>query len=89
MSTEIVTLEDLQIFRIQTLTDLKSILAELQEKQDQPEWLKSGEVRKLLKVSPCTLQNLRISGKLNPVKIAGSWYYSLAEINAFFTKQSR
>jgi hypothetical protein len=84
MSVEIVTKEDLQIFRIQLLDDFKSLLA---VKEEKPEWLKSGEVMKLLKISSSTLQNMRISGELKPVKISGSWYYSLAEINALFNKR--
>lgn len=83
---EIVTKEDLQLFRMQLLNDLvKIIKADIEEK---PEWLKSGEVRKMLKVSPGTLQNLRISGKLNPVKIEGTWYYRLAEIKELFKDRS-
>jgi hypothetical protein len=86
MSAEVITKEDLQIFRIQLLDDFKKMIASIGAKEEKPEWLKSGEVRKLLKASPGTLQNLRISGQLNPVKISGSWYYNLAEINALFNK---
>jgi Helix-turn-helix domain len=85
MSVEMITREDLQLFRIQLLDDFKRMLATAQPRQEKQEWLKSGEVRKLLKASPGTLQNLRVSGQLHPVKISGSWYYSLAEINALFT----
>ncbi len=87
MSAEVITKEDLQIFRIQLLDDLKRMLASTEQREEKPEWLKSGEVRKLLKASPGTLQNLRISGHLHPVKLSGSWYYSLAEINALFNKK--
>jgi hypothetical protein len=45
-------------------------------KQEQPtQWLKSSEVRKLLKISSGTLQNLRINGTLNFYKIGGILYY--------------
>ena len=73
MQVELVTKEDLQLFRQQLLNDLKSIMA---SPQPQPaQWLRSGEVRKLLKISAGTLQNLRITAVLNPVKIGGSFYY--------------
>jgi len=37
--------------------------------QPQPaQWLKSGEVRKLLNISAGTLQNRKITAVLNPVK---------------------
>jgi len=84
MSAEVITKEDLQIFRIQLLDDFKRILSATQEKEEMPEWVKSGVVRKMLNVSPGTLQNLRIAGQLHPKKISGSWYYSLSEIKGLF-----
>jgi len=84
MSAEVITKEDLQVFRIQLLDDFKRIFASTQTKEERPEWLKSGEVRKMLNVSPGTLQNLRVNGKLHPKKISGSWYYSLVEIKELF-----
>lgn len=86
MGLEIVTKEDLQIFRIQLLDDLKQILEFENTKKEAPEWIKSCEVRKILKLSPGSLQNLRISGALNPVKIQGTWYYKLSEVNSLFDK---
>jgi hypothetical protein len=44
-------------------------------------WLKSVEVRKLLNISPGTLQNLRINGTLRYTKIGGIMYYKLENIN--------
>lgn len=84
MSVEIVSKEDLEIFRVRLLDDFKKILSQDIKREVQEEWLKSAEVRKMLKVSPGTLQNLRISGKIKPVKIEGTWYYNLAEIKALF-----
>ena len=80
MGVEIVTKEDLQQFRFQLLEDLKGFISQLQPVQ-QKKWLRSSEVRKLLKISPGTLQNLRITEKLNPKKIGGIMYYSYDEIH--------
>ena len=78
MQVELVTKEDLQLFRQQLLNDLKSFMA---PQQPQPaQLLRSREVRKLLKISAGTLQNLRITAVLNPVKIGGSFYYQSSEI---------
>ncbi len=85
---ELVTKEDLQLFRMQLLDDLKKIVLSAAQPEEKPEWLKSGEVRKMLKVSPGTLQNLRINGKLKPVKIEGTWYYNAHEIKELFTIKS-
>ncbi len=80
------TKEDLQLFRMQLLDDLKKIVLSAVQPEEKPEWLKSGEVRKMLKVSPGILQNLRISGKLKPVKIEGTWYYRISEKKDLFEK---
>lgn len=48
---------------------------------EQPaQWLKSSEVRKLLKISPGTLQNLRINGTLNFSRIGGILYYKYEDL---------
>lgn len=50
-------------------------------KEDKPaQWLKSSEVRKLLRISPGTLQNLRINGTLNFKRIGGIIYYKFEDI---------
>ena len=73
MSAEIITKEDLQAFKIEVLADLRKIIQEVPEKPK--EWMKSAELKKLLKVSHGTLQNLRISGQLKFSKIGGTYYY--------------
>ena len=87
MSAEIITKDDLQMFRIQLLDDLKKMIGTHPKNEDVSEWIKSSEARKILKASPGTLQNLRISGKLNPVKISGSWRYKLSEVNGLFNSK--
>ncbi len=78
MSVEVVTKEDLQTFRLQLINDLKALL--LSKPDAKKEWLRSGEVRKLLKISPGTLQNLRITGKLKSSKVGGINFYRYSEI---------
>jgi hypothetical protein len=86
MSVEMITKEDLQIFRIQLLDDIKRMLPSIQSKEENGEWIKSKQARQILKASPGTLQNLRVSGQLHPVKISGSWRYRLDEVNSLFSK---
>jgi hypothetical protein len=66
------------------------ILSEIKEmvgQQEQPaQWLKSSEVRKLLKISPGTLQNLRINGTLNYKRIGGIIFYKYNDINKMLEK---
>lgn len=75
---QLITMEDLNEFRTLLLNDLKEIIQTkpIQQKQ----WLKSIEVRKLLNISPGTLQNLRINGTLTYTKIGGIMYYDQTDI---------
>ena len=78
MNVELVTREDLK--RLEDL--LKEIKQIVQPGQSQPKkWLKSSEVRKMLNISPGTLQNLRINGTLRFTKIGSIMYYKLEDIN--------
>ena len=80
MAVNIVTKEDLIEFRGQLLNDLKNLIQHKLPRQKQ--WLKSSEVRKLLRISPGTLQNLRINGTLSFTKIGSIIYYPYEEIEA-------
>ena len=62
MAAEIITKEDLQAFKTELLNELRHLLIPAQARRK--EWLRGSEVRKLLKISYGTLQNLRITGKL-------------------------
>ena len=78
MAIEVITREDLNEFRHLLLNDIKELL-----KTNVPstkQWLKSKEVRKLLNISPGTLQTLRINKTLSYTKIGGILYYNNADI---------
>ena len=78
MGVEIVTREDLQSFRIQLLNELKQFLGTTAVPAKQ--WLRSREVRRLLKISPATLQKLRINGTLQYSKVGNIMYYKYEDI---------
>jgi hypothetical protein len=79
MAIEILTKADLCEFRKSLLEDFREILKEKNEQSKK--WLKSTEVRKLLNISPGTLQNLRINGTLSYTKIGGIIYYANQDID--------
>lgn len=78
MAIEVITREDLNEFRTLLLADLKEILQT--KTQLTKQWLKSNEVRKLLNISPGTLQNLRVNGTITYTKIGGILYYSNSDL---------
>jgi hypothetical protein len=72
-----------QVTRLDLLNALNLLVGELKttSKEEQPKkWLKSSEVKNLLRISPGTLQNLRINGTLTYTKIGGIIFYSYEEI---------
>ena len=78
MAIEVITREDLNEFRTLLLSDLNKLLNP--KPQQQKQWLKSNEVRKLLNISPGTLQNLRINGTISYTKIGRILYYANSDI---------
>jgi hypothetical protein len=79
MNVELITKQDLREFKNDLLNEIKQIMKPGQGQSKQ--WLKSVEVRKLLNISPGTLQNLRINGTLRYSKIGGMMYYKLEDIH--------
>ena len=78
MNIEVLTKEDLQVFRKELLRDLQSLLSI--KAATRKEWLRSNEVRKFLKISPGTLQHMRETGKLRPSKVGGIFFYRHRDI---------
>ncbi|WP_421873014.1 helix-turn-helix domain-containing protein [Marinoscillum sp.] len=85
MAASIITTEDLQQFKHELLVDIKEILSENSGFQTK-KWLKSPEVRKLLSISPGTLQNMRVNGTLPFTKIGGVIYYDYQDIQKMLTE---
>ena len=79
MNLEIITKEDLKQLKTEMLAEIRQLIKP--EGKQSKQWLKSAEVRKLLNISPGTLQNLRINGTLRFTKIGGMMYYKLEDIN--------
>jgi hypothetical protein len=79
MATEIITKEDLNEFRERLLSDFKSLLAG-NPVQENTRWLKSYQVKNMLRISPGTLQNLRVNRTISYTKIGGILYYKYEDI---------
>jgi Helix-turn-helix domain len=86
--SQLVTLADLEKFRVTLMMDIKLILEGSLGKPAK-RWLKSHEVRKLLNISYGTLQTLRNNGKLPYTRIGGLIYYDAVEIDQILTDQKK
>ncbi|WP_445719949.1 helix-turn-helix domain-containing protein [Flavobacterium sp.] len=77
LNHQVVTKRDLLNFGNLLLNEIKNTkTTDTSTKQ----WLKSAEVRNILKISPGTLQNLRINGTLKYKRIGGIIYYNYEDI---------
>jgi hypothetical protein len=78
---QLITIDDLQQFRKQLLEEL--LLALKKQTGVVPKkWLKSHELRRLLKISPGTLQTLKSSGVIPYTKIGGIHFYDYDDIQS-------
>ena len=79
MPTSVINTDDLREFKIELLEAITTLL-EKQANTGLKKYLKSKEVMKFLHVSPTTLQTLRNNGTLPFIKIGGTIYYQVEDI---------
>lgn len=87
MAAEVITKEDLQLFRIELLGELKDFISQLKKDVSGTvvEGYKTKQVRKILDCSTNKLQSLRISGKLRCRKVGGTIYYKPEDVQKLLT----
>ncbi len=78
MIVNLITQEDLKEFKTELLEDIKNLFNI--KVSEQKLWLRSSEVKELLKISSGTLQNLRIKGILSYTRVGGTLYYNYKDI---------
>ncbi|PAW92345.1 DNA-binding protein [Mucilaginibacter sp. MD40] len=79
MAAEIITKEDLQEFGERLLSQMKALISG-KSNEEPRKFLKSYQVKNLLKISNNTLQTLRDNGTLPFTKIGGILYYNYEDI---------
>jgi len=80
-----VSKEDLEILRSRIISDMERLLeTTINHPKEEFGWLRSKAIRKMMDISPATLQNLRISGKIRYKKVMGSYYYNKSDIQKLF-----
>ncbi|SFN43465.1 Helix-turn-helix domain-containing protein [Chryseobacterium oleae] len=83
---EQITRDHLRQLRLEIVSDIKKILSmKGTDKQEfDIDWLRSKAIRRIMNISPATLQNLRITGKIRFRKVMGSYYYSRTDLLKLF-----
>jgi len=84
---QLLTIGDLEDFKNALFDEIRSLLKETNG-QHTKKWLRSSEVRKMLGVSPGTLQNLRINRMLAFSKVGGIVFYKYDDIISLLEKNS-
>lgn len=81
MQVNILTKEDLNQFKTELIQEIKQLLSSCDNSvSTKSRWLRSAEVRKLMSISPGTLQNLRINGVLPYRKVGGIMFYAIEDV---------
>jgi len=76
---QLITVDDLFQFKKELVQELLTAL-KAQANSTPKKWMKSHEVRRLLKVSPGTLQTLKSSGILPYTKMGGVHFFDYQDI---------
>jgi hypothetical protein len=85
--SEKITKDDLRQFSLLIIGEVRKIVQAANEDKDETihlDWLKSRTVRKMLDMSPASMQNLRITGKVRCKKVMGSYYYNKTDLLNLF-----
>lgn len=78
-ASQLITLDDLQQFQKEFFEKLDLALVSLKTITPK-KWMKSHEVRRMLKISPGTLQTLKATGVIPYTKIGGIHFYDYDDI---------
>lgn len=84
---EHLTKDDLRQFKMQLLYEIEQLLNEKIKPvsaEINPEWIRSKPARLYLSMSPASLQNLRITGKIRFKKVLGTYYYNFEDLKKLF-----
>jgi hypothetical protein len=87
-----VTKEDLRQFGMLLIGTIRKMIEgskQTEKAEVDVEWLKARVVRKMLDISPGSLQNLRITGKVRFKKVLGSYYYNKEDLIQLFTDEHK
>jgi hypothetical protein len=82
-----VTTADLEQLKFDLIKEFRKIFSATTGQLQRP-WLKSHEVRKLLRISHGTLQHLRDSGQLKFSRVGGIMFYDVKDVEEMMKKNS-
>lgn len=81
MEIEIITSQDLHVFKCELIEEIKKIVTNHSGVTNSRKWLKTKEVLKILNISAGTLQQMRTNATIPFSRIGGVIYYDSELIN--------
>jgi hypothetical protein len=88
MPAEVLSNEDLQVFKYELIDEIKKLLRQ-NGIQPVKKWIKSAEVCNILGISTGTLRTLRIKGELTFSRIGGVNYYDYDDIQQMLLENKK
>jgi hypothetical protein len=85
---QLLTIGDMDDFKHEIIEELRNLFKETQGHPNK-KWLRSYEIRKMLGISPGTLQNMRVNGTLPYSKIGGIVYYRYDDVVKLLERNTR
>jgi len=86
MAMEILTVEDLQQAKSEIIQEIRSFFVEQKIVDAKKRWIKTNDVVRILKISPGTIQTLRLNGILPFSKIGSVIFYDIDDIEQLLEK---
>ena len=81
MKLDLITKEDLEQFKLDIFAEMRSTLKKVGAPNENNEWLRTADVRKLLRISAGTLQTLRVNGTIRYSVVGKMFFYKREDIN--------
>jgi len=79
MKINVLTVEEFIQMKLELINEIKETISKDFSKQT-ASWLRTSDVRKILKISNSSVQNLRNSGILKYSKIQGTIFYKTTDV---------
>lgn len=89
---DFVTKDDLRQFGLMLTESMRTLILQTippVKDSNEPLWLKSKSVRKLLDISAGSVQNLRTAQKVRFKKVFGSYYYNKEDLQKLFDDETK
>ena len=80
MAMELLTMDDLEQVKTEILSEIRGFFVEHKISEAKKRWIKTNDVVRILKVSPGTIQTLRLNGMIPFSKIGSVIFYDINDI---------